>query len=444
MKEKREEWASRFGFLMAMAGSAIGLGNIWRFPYITGKYGGAAFVAFYLLIGLTFGLSIAIGEWAIGRAGRSDSVGSFKKLGGGLWCIPGWIGFVTAFVILSYYSVISGWILYYVKYSIAGLLGATQSTDTKQVFITLITSPKLCLTLHLANMLAILTVTLRGISQGLERVCKILMPTLFVILLLLIARALTLDGGLEGLKFYVVPNFHHLTLEGMLAATSQAFFSLSVAVGVGITYGSYLKSDEKITHLAPMVVLCDTLVAFLAGLVIFPACMACGITPDSGPGLAFVTLPKVFSRMAFGDLFATAFFTLFFIAAFTSATSLLEVITAFGMDQMKLSRRASAITMAILVSVLGIPSALAETPLVPKIFGKGFLDAADFAINAWLVPITAICICIFVGWVWVKGAKDEITNGGDAPFKLYPVWLFICRVVAPIILVILLVTGGKW
>lgn len=444
MEGKRDQWASRFGFLMAMAGSAIGLGNIWRFPYTTGKYGGAAFFAFYLLIVFTFGLSLAIAEWAIGRAGRSDYVGAFRKLGGGLWTIVGWFGFISAFVILSYYSVIAGWIIYYMKFAFSGLIDTVRQGASDDIFANLITNPRLCLTLHLINMLIVIAVTVKGVSNGIEKLCKVLMPALFVILLILIARSLTLPNAIEGVKFYLVPDFSKLGKEGMLAATAQAFFSLSIASGVGITYGSYLKKEEKIIRLAPIVVFADTLIAFLSGLVIFPACMAIGIVPNAGPGLAFITLPRVFAQMPFGKVFAAAFFLLFFIAAITSAIALFEAVAAYGIDQMKLSRKASVFVMGILVFALGVPSALAETSLIPKIFGKGFLDAADFVINNWLVPITAICICIFVGWVWTKGATDEVTNEGKVPFKLYPVWLFICRVVAPIILTVLLISGGKW
>ena len=444
MKENRDEWASRFGFLAAMAGSAIGLGNIWRFPYIAGKFGGAAFVAFYILVAFTFGLSIMIAEWAIGRAGRSDSVGSFKNLRGGFWTLPGWLGFIVSFVMLTYYSVISGWIIYYAIISLSNLLQNTQITNAGGIFSSLIANPKLCLTLHLANMAAVAIVAIKGVSSGLEKMCKVLMPMLFVILLLLVARTLTLDGAMEGVKFYLIPNFHNLTREGMLAATSQVFFSLSLAAGAGVTYGSYLGKEEKLPHLAPIVILCDTLVAFLAGLIIFPTCMACGTIPSEGPGLAFVTLPMVFAKMPFGNFFAVAFFMLFFIAAITSASAMFEVSVAFGVDQLKMSRRTSSIVMALVIFALGVPSAMGEVPSARKIFGKTFLDATDFVISGWMMPVTAILICIFVGWVWRKGAKDEVTNNGTVPFKLYSAWLFICRFVAPIILIILLVTGGKW
>lgn len=444
MEEKREQWGSRFGFLMSMAGSAIGLGNIWRFPYITGKFGGAAFFLFYLFIVFTFGYSICIAEWAIGRAGRSDYVGSFKKLGGGAWTIVGWFGFIAAFVILSYYSVIAGWIIYYVKYSFTRLLGAVCHGGSEDIFRSLVTNPLKCITLQFVIMLIAVGVSIKGVSNGIEKLCKILMPALLVILLILIARSLSLPGAMEGVKFYLVPDFSKFGIDGMLAATAQAFFSLSLASGVGVTYGSYLRKNDKIIHLAPIVVFFDTLIAFLAGLIIFPACMAIGVVPNAGPGLTFITLPRVFAKMPFGNIFAVAFFVLFFIAAITSAIALFESVVAYGIDQMKLSRKTSAIVMGILVFALGVPSALAETPLVPKIFGKGFLDAADFVINNWLIPVTAICICIFVGWVWQKGAKDELTNEGKLDFKLYPVWLFICKVIAPIILTVLLINGGKW
>ncbi|MDO4219241.1 MAG: sodium-dependent transporter [Synergistaceae bacterium] len=444
MEGKREQWGSQFGFLMAMAGSAIGLGNIWRFPYIAGQYGGAAFLVFYLIVVFTFGLSIAIAEWSIGRAGRSDSVGSFKKLGGGLWTIVGWFSFVSAFVILSYYSVVAGWIIYYIKYSFTGLMDAVCHGSSEATFWSLITNPVKSVMLQLIIMLIAVGVAIKGVSSGIEKMCKFLMPALFVILLMLIGRSLTLPGSFEGVKFYLVPDFSKLGLEGMFAASAQAFFSLSIASGTGLTYGSYLRKDDKIIKLAPIVVFFDTLIAFLSGLVIFPTCMSVGVVPDVGPGLTFITLPGVFAKMHFGRMFAIAFFILFFIAAITSVIGLFEPVVAYGVDQMKLSRKTSAIVMGILVFALGVPSALAETSLIPKIFGKNFLEAADFVINGWLVPITAILICIFVGWVWTKGAKDEVTNEGKVRFKLYPVWLFICRVIAPIMLTVLLINGGKW
>lgn len=444
MIREREQWGSRFGFLMAMAGSAIGLGNIWRFPYITGKYGGAAFLVFYLLIVFTFGLSVAIAEWAIGRAGKSDSVGAFRKLGGGLWTIVGWFGFVAAFVILSYYSAIAGWIIYYVKYSFAGLIDAVSHGGSEDIFRSLVTNPVTCVTLQLIIMLIAVGVAIKGVSSGIEKLCKVLMPALFVILLVLIVRSLTLSGSLEGVKFYLVPDFSKFGKDAMLAATAQAFFSLSIASGTSLTYGSYLGKEQKIIKLAPIVVFFDTLIAFLSGLVIFPACMAVGVVPNAGPGLTFITLPRVFAKMPFGEVCAIAFFILFFIAAITSVIGLFEPVVAYGIDQMKLSRKTSAIVMGILVFALGVPSALSETSLMPKIFGKNFLDAADFVINNWLVPVTAILICVFVGWVWTKGAKDEVTNEGKVSFKLYPIWLFICRVVAPVILTVLLISGGKW
>ena len=427
-----------------MAGSAIGLGNVWRFPYITGKYGGAAFVAFYLLIVLTFGLSLAVAEWSIGRAGRSDTVGSFKNLRGGFWTLPGWLSFIVPFLMLSYYSVISGWIIHYIWHSIVGLFCHIQSPDAKAVFDALVANPWLCLVLHFLNMSLLVCVTIKGVSAGIEKMCKTLMPALFLILIALVARSLTLDGAMEGVKFYLVPNFHNLTSEGMLAATSQAFFSLSVATGSGLTYGSYLDKNANMPRLAVLLVFFDTLVALLAGFVIFPACSATGITPDTGPGLAFVTLPMVFAKMPFGSIFALACFFLFFIAAFTSATSQLEVTVAFAMDQLKLSRRASTLIMALLIFMVGIPSAIGGMPGFPRVFGKTFLNASDFVVTAWLMPVTAILISIFVSWVWVKGVKDEITNNGTIPFKLYSIWLFICRFVAPLCLIILLISGGKW
>ena len=449
MSGKREQWGRKFGMLMAAAGSAIGLGNIWRFPYITGKYGGAVFVLTYLIIVCLIGLSLMIAEHAIGRAGKSDAVGSLLKLGGKKWSIVGWMGFIVAFVILSYYAVIAGWTLAYFCGSVdvfGSLLQGAAQGKAAELFGGFVSNPGYCIAFFLVVMFVTATIVYRGIAKGVEASCKILMPTLFVILLLLVVRAVTLPGASKGISFYLKPDFAKLTAEGILAAIGQAFYSLSLAMGVMIVYGSYFTEDTSIPRSACTISLLDTSVAFLAGLVIFPSALAFGIEPNAGVALTFITLPSVFAQMPAGMIFSAGFFMLLFIAALTSCISLFEVAVAFGIDHLGFERKKSTVIMSILITLLGIPSALSVGGHFPKIFGMDCLDFFDYVTNNLIMPIGGILITIFAGWVWTKGAKEELTNHGKYDFKLYKVWLFICRIVAPVAIFIILAAdiNGKF
>jgi len=444
MSENREQWGSRFGFIMAAAGSAVGLGNIWRFPYITGKYGGAAFVLIYLAVVIIIGSSVMLAEFAIGRNAQSDAVGSFRKLGGGLWPLVGWMGFFCGFVILSYYSVIAGWTVAYMVKSFGTLMASAAAGKAGDVFGAFVSDPVQSISYHLIVMAMVGGIVYKGISGGIEKSCKVLMPSLFVILLVLIVRSVTLPGAGAGLEFYLKPDFSKITSEAVLAAVGQGFFSLSLGMGCMITYGSYLGKREYLPTTASTVVFLDTAVAILAGFVIFPAVFAFGIEPGAGPGLTFVTLPAVFAKMPFGMFFSFAFFLLLFIAALTSAISLLEVVVTYAIDQLKWSRAKASIVMATAIALLGIPSALSVGGHIPQIAGKDFLDAADFLTNNIIMPLGGIFISVFVGWVWADGAKSEVTDNGRMVFPMYTVWLWTCRVIAPVCIAIIFFKGLKW
>ena len=444
MSENRERWGSRFGFIMAAAGSAVGLGNIWRFPYITGKYGGAAFVAVYLVVVIVLGISVMLAEFVIGRKAQSDAIGSFRKLGGGAWPMVGWMGFFCGFVILSYYAVIAGWTLAYMFKSFGGLMVAAGEGKAGDVFGAFVSDPVQSIAYHIAVMAIVSGIVYKGISGGIEKSCKILMPALFVLLLVLIVRSVTLPGAGAGLEFYLKPDFSKLTSEAVLAAVGQGFFSLSLGMGCMITYGSYLGKDDYLPSIASTVVFLDTSVAILAGFAIFPAVFAFGVEPGAGPGLTFVTLPAVFAKMPMGAIFSFAFFLLLFIAALTSAISLLEVVVTYAIDQLKWSRSKAAIVMGTAIALLGIPSALSVGGHIPQIAGKDFLDAADFITNNVVMPLGGIFIAVFVGWVWTDGAKAEVTDNGKLVFPMYTAWLWICRVVAPVCIGIIFITGLKW
>jgi NSS family neurotransmitter:Na+ symporter len=284
----------------------------------------------------------------------------------------------------------------------------------------------------------------KGISGGIEKCCKILMPALLVLLLVLIVRSVTLPGSGAGLEFYLKPDLSKITNQAILAAVGQGFFSLSLGMGCMITYGSYLSKKEYLPSIARTVVLLDTTIAILAGFVIFPAVFAFGIEPGAGPGLTFVTLPAVFAKMPMGAIFSFAFFLLLFIAALTSAISLLEVVVTYCIDQLRWNRAKAAIIMGTAIALLGIPSALSVGGHIPQVAGKDFLDAADFITNNVIMPLGGIFISVFVGWIWADGAKAEITDNGKLAFPFYTVWLWICRVVAPVSIAWIFITGLKW
>ena len=440
----REQWGSKFGFIMAAAGSAVGLGNIWRFPYITGKYGGGAFVLVYLIIVTVIGSSLMLAEFALGRRAKLDSVGAFRKLGGGAWPIVGWMGFFCGFVILSYYAVIAGWTLAYMFKSFGGLMDAAAAGKAADAFGAFVSDPVQAIAYHAAVMAMVVAVVCRGISAGIEKSCKVLMPALFLILILLIVRAVTLPGALEGLEFYLLPDLSKLSGEGVLSAVGQGFYSLSLAMGIIITYGSYLGKDEYMPKVTGTIVLLDTAVAVMAGLIIFPAVFAFGVDAGAGPGLTFVTLPIVFSKMPMGAFFSFAFFALLFIAAITSAFSLFEVVVTFAIDEIGWPRLKSSLIMGLAVTILGIPSALSVGGHFPQICGKDFLDAMDFITNNAVMPVCSILTYFFVGWLWTKGAREEVTNNGTRDFPLYTAWLWVCRIVVPISVALIFVNGLKW
>jgi NSS family neurotransmitter:Na+ symporter len=438
----REHWGSRIGFILAAAGSAVGLGNIWRFPYITGKYGGAAFVLVYLALIFIVGFSVMLAEMAIGRKAQLNAVGSFEKLRGGAWPIVGWMGVVAGFMILSFYAVIGGWTIKYFIWSFTGLMGDAAAGKAGDVFGAFVSNTPQVIMYQAVFMLITIGVVYKGIGEGIEKYCKILMPALFVILLILIVRSVTLEGAGKGLEFYLKPDFSKLTGESFAAALGQAFFSLSLGMGCMITYGSYVDKQTALPSAAIQVCVIDTAVAILAGLAIFPAVFAFGVDAGAGPGLTFVTLPSVFAKMAGGTIWSALFFLLLFIAALTSAISLLEVVAAYVIDK-GWARPKAAVIMGLLIFALGVPSAMSLTR-APKIAGKDFLDAMDFLSSNVLLPLGGVFIALFVGWFWTADARREVTNEGTHSFGMMEPWIWVCRVIAPLGILYIFITGLKW
>jgi NSS family neurotransmitter:Na+ symporter len=435
---ERESWGGKLGFWLAAAGSAIGLGNIWRFPYLAGANGGAAFVFIYLLLVLTIGFSVMLAEFAIGRHTNLNAVGAFQKLKGGPWQIAGWMGVIAGFVILSFYSVIGGWTIKYIISSFTGMIST--STDSTEYFLNFIANGPQTV-LYLAIFMAItIFVVYRGVGKGIEDTCKILMPALFAILVILIIRAVTLPGAFAGIDFYLNPDFSKITGKTILAALGQAFFSLSLGMGCMITYGSYIKSKkDSLPKAAAIITLLDTSAAFLAGFVIFPTVFAFGAEPGAGPGLTFITLPKVFALMPGGQIWSALFFLLLCVAALTSAISLLEVVVAYAIDNLKWPRHKAALSIGGVIFLLGIPSALSQGAVSLNVLGMSFLDLLDFISNNILLTVGGLLISLFVGWIIPDIAKKETTSHG--PFAFQTLWLWICRVVAPVAIFIIILGG---
>jgi neurotransmitter:Na+ symporter, NSS family len=430
----RGNWGSRFGFIMAAAGSAIGLGNIWRFPYMTGSNGGGAFLLIYLGIVIGFGLSLAMAEMALGRAAQRNPVGAFRMLGGGAWPLVGYLGVFTGFVILSFYIVVAGWTLAYMGFMARGLLTVTDAGSLTAFFNGFVSSPIEPIAYAGLFMLLTALIVAGGIDRGIERWNKILMPALFIILVILLIRAVTLPGADQGLAFFLVPDFGKVTAGTFRDAIAQAFFSLSIGMGAMLTYGSYLRKEENLPSAALTVVLLDTSAAVLAGLMILPAVFAAGLSPGAGPGLTFITLPAVFGAMPGGVYFGILFFALLAIAALTSAISILEPLVAYCVDEHRLSRR-TVVTIASLVCfALGVPASLSFGAWsgIHVIGERGIFDSLDFLANSVLLPVGGLLTALFVGWVWGPKALAALSDNGRLRQPWAPLWLFVLRFLAPL------------
>jgi len=421
---------------MAAAGSAVGLGNIWRFPYLAGMNGGAAFVLVYILIVAVIGYPVMIAELSLGRRSQLNALGTFRKLAGGPWVAAGWLSVVIPFFILSFYGVVAGWTIKYTIMSFGSLMSDAAAGKAGDLFGAFIGNWQSVVFYQALFMLITIVIVAMGIEKGIEASCKFMMPLLYLILFVLIVRALTLPGGSAGLDFYLKPDFSKLTGKVILDALGQAFFSLSLGMGIMITYGSYLNKEENLPSSAALICLIDSSVAFFAGFAIFPGVFAMGLQPAQGPGLAFITCPAVFAQIPGGMFFSALFFILFFLAGLTSAISLLEVCTSYIIDELKWNRTKATWVVGLLITAVGIPSAMSLGGHIPtiRLFGAdmGFMDVVEQVANNIGLPLVGIFVAVFAGWFWSNDAKMEITNNGTVSFGLWTPWLWICRVVAPL------------
>ena len=423
------------GFVLAASGSAIGLGNVWKFPYITGQNGGGAFVLIYLVCIFAVGLPIMLAEFTLGRKTNLNPVGAFKTLQPNTaWVGIGYMGVVAGFLILSFYGVVGGWTLAYIVKSFSQSVLEFQSPkDAGQFFGQFIANPTEVVIYQALFMGLCMAIVIRGVHGGIERACAILMPTLFVILLILMVRSLTLPGAMEGVKFYLSPDFSKITPSVILIALGQAFFSLSLGMGAMLTYGSYLSEKENLVSATVYVVLFDTMIALLVGMVIFPAVFAMGLEPAEGPSLVFSVLPAVFSSMPFGTVVSIIFFVLLAIAAITSGISLLEVVVAYFIDQVGWTRKKAVLTVGLIIFALGIPSGLSFGVMSDaKFMDKTFFDTVDNIASNYLLPLGGMLTAIFVGWKWgIAKAREEIEKH-ETRFHWANLWGFLIRYVTPV------------
>ncbi len=437
----REHWGSKLGFVLAAAGSAVGLGNIWKFPYVTGENGGAAFVLLYIAFVILLGLPIMIAELVIGRHTERDPVGAFKTIAGGTrWELVGYLGVLSGFLILSFYSVVGGWTMGYIVKSLTGQVSALHDVDSaKTVFREFSQDPFQVILYHLLFVGSCMFIVIRGIKNGIEKWSKVLMPLLFLILVILIARGISMEGGLRGLAFFLKPDFSKLTMNSVISALGQSFFSLSLGMGAMITYGSYLSQKDRILHSALYIVILDTLVAILAGLAIFPAVFAMNMAPDGGPGLIFHIIPAVFGNMEYGIFFAILFFVLLFIAALTSGISLLEVIVAYFIDEKGWGRSKAVWVFGMVIFLLGIPSALSFGVMEGvKVFaGLTFFDFMDKLTSNYMLPIGGFFIAVCLGWKYGLENTIHELDPDTRIISLKELWAFFIKFISPVLLLLL-------
>ena len=440
----RDGFGSKLGIIAAAAGSAVGLGNIYRFPCELGNNGGGAFLIVYLLIVLCLGVPVMLSEFVIGRRTQQNPIGAFRTLRPkSAWPLLGYMGVVCAFIIMAFYSTVAGWTLEYIVKAVGNQFQG-KSIETMEQEFAAFHNIGWKNVLWQANFIFLTGfVVFKGVTNGIEKYSKVLMPLLVLILIVLAVRSVTLPGGTEGLSFLFKPDFSKITGSVLISALGQAFFSLSMGMGVLITYGSYIKKDDNMFTSALSVTLSDTLVAVLAGIVIFPAAFSFGVQPTAGMGLIFNTLPMIFNQMAGGYVFCIIFFVLLAVAALTSTISLLEVIVAYLVEEVHLSRRWATVLASLSCLAIGVFASLSlKEGSVFHIGGKSFFDLLDFISSNVLLPIGGLLIVIFVGWILGKTKfYQELTNEGHLKLSLKGVIFFIIKFLAPVAIAIIFIKG---
>ncbi len=444
MAQNRENWGSKLGFILAAAGSAIGLGNIWKFPYIVGENGGAAFIFIYLICIAVIGLPVIIAEILVGRTTQLNPVGAYKKLGNSkFWTMVGGMGVLAGFLILSFYGVISGFSLGYIFEALLNNFKDFANADlATEHYNLMISSVWWTVGLLAVFMFLCIAIVFAGVQKGIEKSSKILMPLLLIILVIMMLRGITLNGAEEGIDFLFNPDWAKVNAETVLLALGHAFFTLSLGMGAMLTYGSYMSKKDSIITSSVQIIVLDTVIAIIAGVAIFTVVFATGQDPNAGPGLIFQTLPVVFMKMPGGYFFSIIFFLLLTIAALTSSISLLEVIVAYFIDQRKWSRKKAAVVFGGITLLLGVPSALSFNVMQNNtIFGLNFFDLLDFITANILLPLGGLLTAVFVGWIWgFDKVLANLKEGSEVIFEksfwTITFWKFFLKYLSPVLIFI--------
>ena len=438
MQATRGKWGSRMGFILAAAGSAVGLGNIWKFPYIAGENGGGLFVLFYLACIALVGLPIMVSEVLMGRAAQSSPVVAFRTLAGegSPWVLTGWLGVASGFTILSFYSVVAGWTMHYVVLSLSGTFSGMEPEAISGVFDGLFKSHGLNLSYHALFMAITIGVVFFGVQKGIERTAQVLMPALVIMLMGLCLYCTTLPGFGQALTFMFAPNMDKFKPASVLVAMGHAFFTLSLGMGAMLTYGSYLSRDTGIIKTSIWVAVLDTAVALLASMVIFPIIFSSGLPAGAGPGLVFQSIPIAFSKMPGGQLLCVIFFTLLVLAALTSSISLLEVVTSSFIDLFGWRRRSVSVVTGLITFLFGVPSAMSGSGFFNQgmitAVGKSFFDWADHIASNLMLPFGGLFIALFVGYFLDGDKRKEEFSRGTPWGAAYPFWLTLVRYLVPL------------
>ena len=442
--EKRSTFSGKLGLVLSAAGASVGLGNIWRFPYLAAKYGGGIFLLIYIILALTFGYTMIIAETTLGRMTRKSPVGAFRKFGNSILNrFGGWINAIIPILIVPYYSVIGGWVVKYLIEYIKGNGHALSADGYFSTFISNGVSTELC---FIAFSLLTLVIVFAGVKNGIERVSKIMMPILVVLSCVITVYSVTCPGALEGVKYFLVPNFKNFSWMTVVTAMGQMFYSLSIAMGILITFGSYTEKEVSIENSTENVEVFDTAIAIMAGLMIIPAVFAFSNgnmdNLNAGPSLMFITIPKVFDSMGLGTLIGILFFVLVLFAALTSSIALTECAVSTFQDELKWSRHKSVCILGVIMLALGSLSSLGYGPLASiQIIGMQFLDFFDFLTNSVMMPISAICICLLVSKVIGVDKIAQEVKSHNNPFKREKIFNFMIKYVCPIFATIILLSS---
>ena len=444
MQKQREHWGSHLGFILAAAGSAIGLGTLWKFPYVTGENGGGLFVFIYILCTFFIGIPVFIAELVLGRKAQRGAVGVFAVLANNSagWKLVGWIGVASSFLIMSFYSVLAGWGLNYAFMSLSQFYKNMNDQQISGVFDILSHSADITLFWHFMFTAITAGVVYQGIRQGIEYCAKFMTIGLLIILIGMCLYATTLEGFAQGVRFIFYPELARFKPSSAIEALGLSFFTLSLGQGIMLTYGSYMRRGDDIPKTGIIIGIMIVIISILACLMIFPIIFSFGFAPEAGPGLVFKTLPVLFAKLPGALFISTAFFILFVFTALTSAVALIEVVAANFVDLLGWSRHKAVLVVAISCFVFGIPSALSETDLLfanwPKIYGKTFFKTIDDIVSLWLLPIGGLMIAIFTGWILDKDIIRSEFNSGTTLHWMWRPWIFFTKWIAPVAIIFII------